>query len=115
MSRQPSGFVREKQMLVDLFKRCGKVELAFLVNSGLGFGMALGLVQMLAWLVYERAWTLAAGGCLRRAAPEPSLPATAHPPLLSPQRSRAPGWWQRPSPTRPRRTRSGSRAAAARR
>lgn len=59
-----SGLVREKRMLVDLFKRCGKAELSFLVDSGLGFGMALGLIQMLAWLVYERAWTLAAGGAI---------------------------------------------------
>ena len=59
-----SGLVREKRMLVDLFQRCGKSELSFLVNSGLSFGMALGVVQMLAWLVYERAWTLAAGGAI---------------------------------------------------
>jgi uncharacterized membrane protein YheB (UPF0754 family) len=59
-----AGFVREKKMLVDLFKRCGSAELSFLVNSGLGFGIALGIVQMLAWLVYERAWTLAAGGAI---------------------------------------------------
>ena len=58
------GFVREKRLLVALFQRCGKAELAFLVNSGLWFGMALGVVQMLAWLVYERAWTLAAGGAI---------------------------------------------------
>ncbi len=43
------GFVREKRMLVELFQRCGKAELSFLVNSGFGFGIALGVVQMLAW------------------------------------------------------------------
>ena len=59
-----TGLVREKRLLVDLFKRCGKLELAFLVNSGLGFGIALGMIQMLAWLFYERAWTLAAGGAI---------------------------------------------------
>ena len=59
-----SGMVREKQLLVDLFKRCGKSELSFLVNSGLSFGMALGVIQMLIWLFYERAWTLAAGGAI---------------------------------------------------
>ena len=58
-----SGMVREKQLLVDLFKRCGKSELSFLVNSGLSFEMALGVIQMLIWL-YERAWTLAAGGAI---------------------------------------------------
>jgi hypothetical protein len=58
------GFVREKRMLVELFQRCGKAELAFLINSGFGFGIVLGLIQMVAWLVYERAWTLAAGGAI---------------------------------------------------
>ena len=46
------GFVREKRMLVELFQRCGKAELAFLINSGFGFGIVLGLIQMVAWLVY---------------------------------------------------------------
>uniref|UniRef100_A0A7S2CKA4 Uncharacterized protein n=1 Tax=Haptolina brevifila TaxID=156173 RepID=A0A7S2CKA4_9EUKA len=59
-----SGMVREKRLLVNLFQRCGKAELGFLVNSGLGFGMALGVMQMLIWLFYERAWTLAAGGAI---------------------------------------------------
>jgi len=56
--------VREKQLLIDLFQRCGKAELAFLVNSGFSFGCALGVVQMLIWLLYERAWTLAVGGAV---------------------------------------------------
>ncbi|EOD36689.1 hypothetical protein EMIHUDRAFT_462323 [Emiliania huxleyi CCMP1516] len=63
------GMVREKQLLIDLFQRCGKArpphaELAFLVNSGFSFGCALGVVQMLIWLLYERAWTLAVGGAV---------------------------------------------------
>ena len=56
--------IKEKQLLVDLFQRCGKAELAFLVNSGFGFGVALGVLQMLLWLVYEMPWTLAAGGAV---------------------------------------------------
>jgi len=58
------GMVREKQMLIDLFQRCGKAELAFLVNSGFSFGFILGLGQMLLWMFYERAWTLAVGGAI---------------------------------------------------
>ena len=34
--------VKEKQLLIDLFQRCGAKELAFLVNSGFGFGCMLG-------------------------------------------------------------------------
>ena len=58
------GMVRDKSLLVALFQRCGRDELKFLVNSGLGFGCALGVLQMLVWLFYERAWTLAAGGAV---------------------------------------------------
>lgn len=39
-----------------------QVELAFLVNSGFGFGCMLGLIQMALWVFFELPWTLAAGG-----------------------------------------------------
>uniref|UniRef100_A0A7S4B4S3 DUF445 domain-containing protein n=1 Tax=Chrysotila carterae TaxID=13221 RepID=A0A7S4B4S3_CHRCT len=58
------GMVAEKQLLINLFKRCGEKELAFLVNSGFGFGLLLGVFQMAAWIFYERAWTLAVGGAV---------------------------------------------------
>ena len=58
------GMVREKGLLVELFRRCGRVELAFLVNSGFGFGCLLGVVQMALWVFYELPWTLAAGGAV---------------------------------------------------
>jgi hypothetical protein len=34
------------------------VELDFLVESGLGFGFLLGLVQMVAWVMKPKPWTL---------------------------------------------------------
>ena len=58
------GMVREKGLLVDLFRRCGRIELDFLVNSGFGFGCLLGVVQMALWILYELPWTLAAGGAV---------------------------------------------------
>ena len=58
------GMVREKRLLIDLFQRCGAKELAFLVNSGFGFGCVLGVFQMLLWLFFELPWTLAAGGAV---------------------------------------------------
>ena len=58
------GMVREKQLLVELFRRCGRVELDFLVHSGFGFGCLLGVVQMCLWIFYELPWTLAAGGAV---------------------------------------------------
>ena len=59
-----SAFVRDKEVLVDLFQKVGKVELEFLVESGLGFGAALGLGQMLLWAKMPKPWTLPAAGAL---------------------------------------------------
>ncbi|KAL1498479.1 hypothetical protein AB1Y20_013804 [Prymnesium parvum] len=58
------GMVKEKKLLVNLFQRCGKAELSFLVDSGFGFGCVLGVFQMVLWLFYEVPWTLAAGGAV---------------------------------------------------
>jgi hypothetical protein len=57
-----SAFVRDKHILVDLFQKVGRVELEFLVNSGFGFGLLLGLGQMVAWAAHPAAWTLPAAG-----------------------------------------------------
>jgi hypothetical protein len=38
--------VRDKRVIVDLFRRCGKDELTFLVNSGASVGAVLGLGQV---------------------------------------------------------------------
>jgi len=57
-----SAFVRDKEVLVDLFQKVGRVELLFLVNSGFAFGFALGLAQMLAWAHRPATWTLPLAG-----------------------------------------------------
>ncbi|CAB9515885.1 expressed unknown protein [Seminavis robusta] len=59
-----TSFVRDKQVLVDLFQKVGRVELEFLVNSGFGLGFGLGLLQMLGWAATPRAWTLPVAGAL---------------------------------------------------
>jgi len=59
-----SAFVRDKEVLVDLFQKVGRVELEFLVNSGFGFGFVLGLAQMGAWAVKPAFWTLPVAGAL---------------------------------------------------
>ncbi|CAM9805798.1 unnamed protein product, partial [Choristocarpus tenellus] len=56
--------VRDKEMIVGLFQRCGKAEFSFLVNSGLWFGFLLGVIQMFVWLLYDKPWTLPAGGAV---------------------------------------------------
>ena len=55
---------RDKQLVVDLFQRCGRDELKFIVNIGLWGGMALGLLQMVAWLLWTPWWSLAVGGAI---------------------------------------------------
>ncbi|CAM9585691.1 unnamed protein product [Scytosiphon promiscuus] len=56
--------LRDRSLMVSLFQRCGKAEFKFLVNSGFGFGFLLGVVQMFVWLVYDKPWTLPAGGAV---------------------------------------------------
>lgn len=51
-----------KALLCELFQRCGKAELRFIVDMGLWGGLALGLVQMGFWLLWSPKWTLTAGG-----------------------------------------------------
>jgi uncharacterized membrane protein YheB (UPF0754 family) len=59
-----SAFLRDKVVLVDLFQKVGRVELEFLVNSGFGFGLMLGLIQMGAWAAVPAPWTLPVAGAL---------------------------------------------------
>jgi len=54
----------DKRTLVELFRRCGREELKFLVNSGLFFGFLLGCVQAGVWLFYDNPWTLTIGGTI---------------------------------------------------
>jgi uncharacterized membrane protein YheB (UPF0754 family) len=58
------AFVRDKVVLVDLFQKVGRVELEFLVNSGFGFGLILGLIQMGFWAAKPKPWTLPVAGAL---------------------------------------------------
>lgn len=57
-----SAFMRDKIVLVDLFQKVGRVELDFLVNSGLWFGFLLGLLQMSIWAILPQNWTLPVAG-----------------------------------------------------
>jgi len=54
----------DRPLIVAMFQRCGRDELAFLVNSGLWFGFLLGLIQMAIWMFYDSPWTLTAGGAV---------------------------------------------------
>jgi len=58
------AFMRDKSVLVELFQKVGRVELDFLVESGLGFGFILGLGQMIAWVMKPKPWTLPVAGAI---------------------------------------------------
>ena len=50
--------VADRELLNRIFLECGKREFRFIINSGLGFGFAFGLIQMLLWYLYPAAWVL---------------------------------------------------------
>lgn len=58
------SFVRDKQVLVNLFQKVGRVELEFLVESGFAFGFLLGIGQMALWAAKPKMWTLPVAGAL---------------------------------------------------
>jgi len=58
------GLASEPKVLVDLFESVGEKDLRFVVNSGLFLGGALGILQMLLWMVWSPWWSLALTGGL---------------------------------------------------
>ncbi len=56
------GVADDPKVLVDLFERCGERDLKFVVDSGLVLGGALGILQMLLWMVWSPWWSLALTG-----------------------------------------------------
>lgn len=57
-----SQMMADRNMLGQLFRRCGQNELDFLVNSGIWFGFLLGLIQMVVALFWDNPWSLSIGG-----------------------------------------------------
>lgn len=59
-----SSLVTEKRLLAQLFQKCGRNELEFIVTTGLWGGFFLGVVQMIGWLCWPFPVTLALGGAI---------------------------------------------------
>lgn len=61
-----TAFVRDKKVLVDLFQKCAKKELDFLISSGSYFGFMLGTFHMLFVAYCEKStlWTLPVAGAV---------------------------------------------------
>lgn len=58
------ALVKDKRIICELFQACGKSELDFIVKFGLGGGGVLGVLQMIAWLLWSPPWSLALGGAI---------------------------------------------------
>ena len=56
--------VADPTLVNKIFLECGKVEFAFIVRSGLYFGLPFGLIQMAIWAVYPAWWILPFFGIL---------------------------------------------------
>jgi hypothetical protein len=59
-----TGMTTDPTVLGSFFQKVGKNELKFLVDSGVGIGFLLGLVQMVQWMVLPKNWTLPVGGAI---------------------------------------------------
>lgn len=59
-----NSLVLDKKIIVELFQKCGREELKFIVTTGLWGGFILGLLQMLFWIIFPQPWTLIFGGAL---------------------------------------------------
>lgn len=53
---------KNKDLLNDIFLRCGKKEFRFIERSGFYFGFLFGLVQMVCWVYFKNWWILPLAG-----------------------------------------------------
>jgi uncharacterized membrane protein YheB (UPF0754 family) len=59
-----SGLTEDPTILGSFFQKMAKKELAFLVNSGLYFGVILGILQMVQHMLLPKNWMLPIGGAI---------------------------------------------------
>ena len=52
----------DRSLLNRIFQECGEKEFRFIINSGLWFGFAFGIIQMIVWYFSQAAWVLPAFG-----------------------------------------------------
>ncbi len=50
--------VKEKRLVNKIFLECGAAEFRFIIISGLYFGFAFGIIQMVVWLFFPQWWIL---------------------------------------------------------
>lgn len=57
-----TNLVRDKEILNRIFLEAGHKEFRFIAHSGIYFGFAIGLIQMVVWTFYKSHWVLPAFG-----------------------------------------------------
>ena len=57
-----NNLLKDKRLLNDIFKKVGRQEFKFFTNVGFVFGFAIGLVQLLCWILFKQPWMLPAFG-----------------------------------------------------
>ncbi|MFC5286904.1 DUF445 domain-containing protein [Actinokineospora guangxiensis] len=53
-----TNLVKDKALLNRIFQQAGRKEFRFIAHSGIYFGFAIGLVQMLAWAALKNPWVM---------------------------------------------------------
>ena len=59
-----TGLTTDPTTFGSFFQKVGAKELRFLIESGMGFGFLLGLIQMVQWMLFPLNWTLPVGGAV---------------------------------------------------
>ena len=59
-----TGLTTDPTTFGSFFQKVGAKELKFLIESGMGFGFLLGLIQMVQWMLFPLNWTLPVGGAV---------------------------------------------------
>lgn len=57
-----SNLLKDKRLLNNIFREVGKQEFKFFSNAGFWFGLAIGVVQMICWMLFKQPWMLPAFG-----------------------------------------------------
>jgi uncharacterized membrane protein YheB (UPF0754 family) len=53
-----SNLVKDKALLNRIFRQIGRKEFVFFRNAGFWFGLALGVVQLMCWLIWHQPWLI---------------------------------------------------------
>ncbi len=59
-----TNLVKDKALLNRIFQHAGRKEFRFIAHSGIYFGFAIGLVQMVAWATLKNPWVMPVFGAL---------------------------------------------------